>query len=199
MHRSGPWPAMVIALLGLAACSSHHRGTLQAPSTATPVTTVAQPVTGTTPTTEDPISLPPCSSATVGITDASLTPGVTGGGDAVEIHLRSRSDCYVGPRPILMILDTHDRLVSVGAVDLPAAHTGIPASQGVRIEGEWRAVCGSTSSPFRVRVLIQNFLLTAPATSEGPPGCFIEGTPSTPTPSLFPSGYLTVSLLIGGV
>jgi hypothetical protein len=183
--RSGILLVITGVTLLLSACTSSTRN---AKSSGSPVPT---PLRRGTSTAEDLTGIPACRSGDVRIAAAALNPGVTGGGDSVDITLVPQADCWLTAPPLVMVVDARGRMISAGVIELTRSR--ILRKAGSNALGEWRSVCTEAAFPLRLRVLIENYLIDVGAQSEGLPVCFVNGAPSD-RKAPPPSGFLNLTL-----
>src|SRR5438552_3701382 len=112
--------------LAMASCTSSGHSQHSGPATAP-----AQHH-GPTPVSSFTNALPHgCSVATLSVASAGIQSGVTGGGEAITIHLSARQPCSVAAEPGVMVLDAGDHLVSFASVRLPAQPLTIANSANI--------------------------------------------------------------------
>ena len=138
---------------------------------------------------------PVCDPTSVHITKVLLQSGLTAGGVAVFVSMRTPTTCALSMTPGVMILDSTGRLISFGDVSLKRT-SGLTANVDNQIVGEWRDVCTPVSMPIRARLLLQNHLITGPSSTTTAPTCFVNGAPSPPDAAP-PSGSLNLVLGLG--
>jgi hypothetical protein len=176
-------PVLLVIAILLAACPAHHTAAHQ------PLESGPSPQP---PPSPDFSNSPACPHSWARISKVLLQPGLTAGGVAVFITLRTTATCRLTIPPGVMILDAVQHLVTFGVASLDRTN-GLRANADNVINGEWRDVCTPITWPLRVRILLQNQLLTSPPVTATPPACFVHGAPADPTASP-PSGFLDLIL-----